>query len=255
LKNKNDSGLNCVLKSFSQVEEAITKLKNLGLPPHPDTIKSWDTWKIINFINENAEKNANILDVGCNGSPVLPLLKKLGFKNLFGCDVDLNIRKRRLLRRVKNKIFNENPDQLINEMLRNKDGFYQLTIQDLEKTNYEANFFDIVSSLSVIEHGVNVSNYLTEINRILKPGSFLLTSTDYWPKKIETESNVYDRPSKDVIFDENNIKEILDNLGKNGFSLYGQMNFDFQDMVVKWKKTGKKYTFIFFCLQKISRFS
>jgi len=252
LKNKNDSGLNCVLKSFSQVEEAIKKLKNLGLSLHPDTIKSWDTWKIINFINENAEKNANILDVGCNGSPILPLLKKLGFKNLYGCDVDLKIRKRRLLRRIKNKIVNENPDQILNEMLRNKDSFYHLTIQDLEKTNYEENFFDFISSLSVIEHGVNVSNYLSEMNRILKPGGFLLTSTDYWPKKIETKSNVYDRPGKDVIFDEIDIKEILANSVKNYFSLYGQMNFDFQDKVVKWKKTGKEYTFIFFCLQKIT---
>jgi len=251
LKNNNYE-LNCVLKSFGQVEDSIKNLETLNLPPHPDPPKSWDTWKIINFINKSAMKNAKILDVGCNGSPILPLLKKLGFKNLYGCDVDLKIRKRRLLRRIKNKAFNLNPDQLLNEMLRNEENFYHLTIQDLEKTNYEASFFDFISSLSVIEHGVNISNYLSEMNRILRPGGFLLTSTDYWPEKIETISNVYDRPSNDVIFDKNEIKEILADVNKNGFSVYGEMNFDFRDKVVKWKKTDKKYTFIFFCLQKKS---
>jgi len=246
--------LNSILKSWNEVDEAINNLKSLELPPHPDTAKSWDTWKIINFINNNRKRNSNILDVGCNGSPILALLRQLGFSNLYGCDVCLKVRKRRLLRRIKNKIFNENPDQLINEMLRNKDNFFHLTVQDLEKTNYESSFFDFISSLSVLEHGVNVSNYLSEMNRILKPGGFLLTSTDYWPEKIETVSNVYDRPSQDVIFDENEVKEILAKAGKNGFSLYGQMNFDFQDKVVKWKKTGKEYTFIFFCLQKITNF-
>jgi len=242
--------LNSVLKSWNEVDEAIISLKSLELPPHPDTAKSWDTWKIINFINNNHKKDSHILDVGCNGSPILPLLRKLGFSNLYGCDVCLKIRKRRLLRRVKNKIFNENPDQFINEMLRNRDSFYHLSVQDLEKTKYEANFFDFISSLSVLEHGVNVSNYLSEMNRILKPGGFLLTSTDYWPEKIETVSNVYDRPTQDVIFDENELKELFAQASKNGFSLYGQMNFDFQDKVVKWKKTGKEYTFVFFCLQK-----
>ncbi len=251
MKNNNYE-LNCVLKSFGQVEDSIKNLETLNLPPHPDPPKSWDTWKIINFINKSATKNAKILDVGCNGSPILPLLKKLGFKNLYGCDVDLKIRKRRLLRRIKNKAFNLNPDQLLNEMLRNEENFYHLTIQDLEKTNYEASFFDFISSLSVIEHGINISNYLSEMNRILRPGGFLLTSTDYWPEKIETISNVYDRPSKDVIFDKNEIKEILADVNKNGFSVYGEMNFDFRDKVVKWKKTDKKYTFIFFCLQKKS---
>ena len=246
----NNYELNCVLKSFGQVEDSIKNLETLGLPPHPDLPKSWDTWKIINFVNKKAEKNAKILDVGCNGSPILYLLKKLGIRKLYGCDVDLKIRKRRLLRKIKNKIYNENPDQLINEMLRNEDNFYNLTIQNLEKTNYEASFFDFVSSLSVIEHGVNVSNYLPEMNRILKPGGFLLTSTDYWPEKIETSSNVYDRPNQDVIFDENGIKEILALASKNGFSLFGQMSFDFQDKVVKWKKTDKEYTFIFFCFKK-----
>jgi len=251
LKESNHS-LNCVLRTQHEVTKAIENLKSMNLPPHPDTVKSWDSWKIINFIHEKGNSESIILDVGCNGSPILSLLRKIGFKKLHGCDVDLKIRKRRLLRRIKNRLANVEPDKFINEMLENKDNFYNLTIQNLEKTNYESSFFDFISSLSVIEHGVNISNYLSEMSRILKPGGFLLTSTDYWPEKIETVSNVYDRPNQDIIFNEYEVKEILDKASKNGFSLYNEMNFDFKEKVVKWKRTGKEYTFIFFCLQKVT---
>jgi 2-polyprenyl-3-methyl-5-hydroxy-6-metoxy-1,4-benzoquinol methylase len=36
-----------------------------------------------------ADRVSFILDVGCNGSPVMPILKRLGFKNLYGCDLFL----------------------------------------------------------------------------------------------------------------------------------------------------------------------
>jgi len=242
--------LNAVLKSWSEVTEAIKNLNSLNLPPHPDTVKSWDTWKIINFINKNGKKDSNILDVGCNGSPVLPILRQLGFTNLNGCDVDLNIRKRRLLKRIKNRLSGEDPDKLLSEMLENSDKFYHLTIQDLEKTKYETNMFDFVSSLSVIEHGVNIRNYFSEMSRILKSGGFLLTSTDYWPKKIETASNVYNRSAGDIIFDRNEIEEAVDIAQKSGLELYEPIEFNYRDKVVKWKKTKREYTFLFFGLRK-----
>lgn len=57
--------------------------------------------------------------------------------------------------------------------------YFALSIQDLEKTNFKNNMFDYITSLSVIEHGVNIQNYFKEMNRILKKGAVLLTSSDY----------------------------------------------------------------------------
>jgi len=250
LSKENKSKLNCVLKSWQEVTEAQKKLSAFGLPPHPDVIKSWDTWKIIDFINSKGTKDSYVLDVGCNGSPTLPYLKKLGFNHLYGCDVDLKIRKRRLLRRIKNTLSNINPDKLLNEMLENKDGFFHLSIQNLESTKYEANLFNFISSLSVIEHGVNISNYFAEMGRILKPGGFLLTSTDFWPEKIKTSSNVYDRPTGDIIFDKTEIENVISKAYMHEFKLYEPIDYNYGDKVVHWKKTGNDYTFLFFCLQK-----
>lgn len=35
-------------------------------------------------------ENSFILDVGCNDSPILPMFQRLGFNNLYGCDLFLN---------------------------------------------------------------------------------------------------------------------------------------------------------------------
>jgi len=242
--------INSVLKKLSQVEDAAKELAKENLPIHPDFVKCWDTWKMINFIKRKGSSESNILDIGCNGSPILPFLKKIGFSNLYGCDIDLKIRKRRLLRRLKNKISNKDPDRLINEMLKNKNNFYNLSIQDLQNTKYADKKFDFITSLSVIEHGVNVKNYFKEMSRILKPNGFLLTSTDYWPEKIETSSDVYQTGGNDVIFDKKEINEMIRNAEEEGLQLIEPINFEFEDKMVHWKRTNTTYTFIFFCLQK-----
>ncbi|MEP0825291.1 MAG: hypothetical protein HRF40_07390, partial [Nitrososphaera sp.] len=74
---------------MTEVEDAISNLKSMGLQQHPDKVKSWDTWRMISIITKNVSKEASVLDVGCNGSPILPFLKKLGYRNLYGCDLEL----------------------------------------------------------------------------------------------------------------------------------------------------------------------
>ena len=246
LKNK----LNCVLKSKDEVDTAIKNLKKLGLPPHPHFVKSWDTYRMIDFIKSNGNQNSFVLDVGCNGSPILPFLRRLNFQNLYGCDVRLKIRSRRLYR---NKVLNflgKKEIGPVTELLQNKDNFYHLDIQDLEKTNYQDATFDFITSLSVIEHGVDKNRYFSEMKRILKPGGYLMTSTDYWPDKIETNSHVYHQIKPDIIFSKKEIEDLLLLAQKIGFSLVEPLDFDYGDKVVHWEKTGKDYTFILFCLQK-----
>jgi hypothetical protein len=58
---------NSVLKKTSQVTEAKTRLKALNLFLPHDSVKAWDTYKIIEIIN-NADRESFILDVGCNDS-------------------------------------------------------------------------------------------------------------------------------------------------------------------------------------------
>ena len=40
-------------------------------------------------IISSANRESFVLDVGCYESPILPMLKRLGFINLYGCDLIL----------------------------------------------------------------------------------------------------------------------------------------------------------------------
>ena len=82
-------GHNSVLKNSFEIYHAIDCLRSLGLFPHHDRVKSWDTHKMVDIIKQS-DTSAFVLDVGCNGSPILPLLSRLGFINLYGCDLFLN---------------------------------------------------------------------------------------------------------------------------------------------------------------------
>jgi SAM-dependent methyltransferase len=224
-------GYNSVLKNSFEVSQAMECLRSLGLFPHGDRVKSWDTLKMIDIIKQ-ADKSASILDVGCIGSPILPLLWRLGFINLYGCDLLLK--------------------EGINTSIEMNNTF-DISIQDLEKTEFENNTFDFVTSLSVIEHGISIQNYFKEMNRIIKRGGLLLTSTDYWPDKIVNlvNTDVNPKNSPDNIFSRREIEEdVISIAERNDFLLTEPIDFTYGEKVIHWNDTCLDYTFIFFALRK-----
>ena len=241
-------GYNSVLKNSEEVYQAIECLHSLGLFSHHNKEKSWDTFKMVNIISQ-ANRSSFILDVGCNGSPILPILRRLGFKNLYGCDMYL--KKRYLpLMKVVHSLYKREYKPII-EMYEDKT--FDISIQDLEKTKFQSNTFDYITSLSVIEHGINIQNYFKEMNRIMKKGGILLTSTDYWPDKIVNVVNTKDnrKNSPDNVFSRKEIEEDVVNISEqNGFVLTEPIDFTHEDKVIHWDATGLDYTFIFFALRK-----
>src|SRR5262245_15410971 len=59
-------GYNSVLKNCFEINHAIDRLSSLGLFPHNDRVKSWDTLKMVDIIKQS-DTSAFVLDVGCNG--------------------------------------------------------------------------------------------------------------------------------------------------------------------------------------------
>ena len=235
---------NSVLKNLSEVNYAINNLHSLGLFAHPDKVKSWDTYKMVKIISEG-DRSSFILDVGCNGSPILSILKRLGFKNLYGCDL--------FLKKIPSTL-----TEIVYPLYRPiieiyEDKAINISIQNLEKTNFQDKMFDYITSLSVIEHGVNIENYFKEMNRIMKKGGILLTSTDYWPDKIlniiKTKHNHRNDP--DNVFSKEEIeKDVLKAAELNDLILTEPIDFSFENKVVHYNVTGLDYTFIFFALKK-----
>jgi SAM-dependent methyltransferase len=237
---------NSVLKTSSQVTEAKKHLKALNLFFHHDPSKSWDTYKMIEIIIK-ADRSSFILDVGCNDSPILPMLKKLGFRNLYGCDLVLKPRYKRNFLNTVYSIYKKEYKPIVD---MHNDKPLILSIQNLEATDYQNNMFDFVTSLSVIEHGVDIHKYFIEMNRILKKGGFLLTSTDYWPEKTINTKCVLSKGTPDKVFDRNEIEYAITIGQKSGLKLIEPIDYTHVDKVVHWKKTGLDYTFIFFAMKK-----
>jgi hypothetical protein len=91
------------------------------------------------------------------------------------------------------------------------------------------------------------------MNRIIKKGGLLLTSTDYWPDKIVNLVNTDINPknSPDNIFSRREIEEdVIRVAERNGFLLTEPIDFTHGEKVIHWNDTCLDYTFIFFALRK-----
>jgi SAM-dependent methyltransferase len=231
------------------VKEAERGLHTLQLFRHHSQIKSWDTYKMIKMIS-SANRESFVLDVGCYESPILPMLKRLGFINLYGCDLILKSSD------CNQNFTNNNSSSFkyyedyepIAKMYSDKS--YKLSIRNLEDTKYRNQMFDYVTSLSVIEHGVNIEKYFREMSRIIKNNGYLLTSTDYWPYKLVNNKNVLSKSTPDNIFSRDEIENLVEIAEKSGLKLIEPIDFEYKDKVVRWNSIGLDFTFIFFAMRK-----
>jgi SAM-dependent methyltransferase len=228
------------------VIEAERGLQELQLFKHHWPIKSWDTYKMIKIIS-GAKRESFVLDVGCYESPILPMLKRLGFFNLYGCDLVLKSDSNSKLTDMSSFVYHEDYEPIA-EMYNDKS--YQLSIRNLEDTNYSDQMFDYVTSLSVIEHGINIEKYFREMSRIIKNNGYLLTSTDYWPDKLVNNKNVLSKGTPDNIFSRDEIENLVAIAGKSGLKLIEPIDFEYKDKVVRWNSIGLDFTFIFFAMRK-----
>jgi SAM-dependent methyltransferase len=232
------------------VTEAERNLQKLQLFRHHSQIKSWDTYKMIKMIS-SANRESFVLDVGCYESPILPMLKRLGFTNLYGCDLVLKSSSDCNLDFTNNNISSfKYPEDYEPIAKMYSDKSYQLSIRNLEDTKYSDQMFDYVTSLSVIEHGVNIEKYFREMSRIIKSNGYLLTSTDYWPDKLVNNKNVLSKETPDNIFSRDEIEKLVEIADKNGLKLIEPIDFEYKDKVVRWNSIGLDFTFIFFAMRK-----
>ena len=219
--------MNTALKSREDVNLAIKIIEASKLNLHPNIPeKNWDSLIALKIITQITNSSAKILDAGGEmNSSILFWLYQLGFSNL-KC-LNLNFKK------------------------RIKRGRIEFIPGDLTITPFPNNYFDVVTCISVIEHGVNEEKYFKEMNRILKKGGLLITSTDYWEIKIEPGGKLaHNNPI--FIYDKESVKKLLNNAFKSNFRLFGpEIDLSCQDKVVNWKKANLEFTFLIFCLQKM----
>lgn len=215
---------NGVLRTRQQSEHAVELVRKLGLYPHPDPLKNWDSLAALSAVLKSINKKAYILDAGAElYSTILPWLFLYGYKNLWGI----------------NLVF----DSPV------KRGAIYYEYGDITHTKFNKGIFDAITCLSVIEHGVDIRAYFKETSRILKPGGILITSTDYYETPIDTKGQyAYGVPIH--IFSKTEIIDVLEVAKEFDLVLTGPLDLSCKEKTVRWEPYGLEYTYVVFTLQK-----
>jgi len=213
-------GIDCTGSLFLRFTRKMGMVRGINVGEY---CKSWDVLKTVRFIEDNLPLDAPILDIGAYASEVLCALHRLGYNSLSG--VDLNQRLRQM----------PYADKI------------SYVVSDFLRMAFKNASFSVVTAISVIEHGFQSKELLTELSRIIKQGGFFIASVDYWPDKIDT-SGIKSFGMDWIIFSKDALYSFLIEAEKFNFQPCGELNFDALDRVVKWN--GKQYTFAWLAMQK-----
>ena len=220
---------NATLKTRAEWQSAFEDAKRQHVPLHRGPEKNWDHLAAVSTILAHTKPDARVLDAGAEiYSNVLPALFLYGYHHLHGINLSFTAPTRR--------------------------GPIRYIPGDLTRTPYADGFFDAITCMSVIEHGVPLVDYFREMYRLLKPGGLLITSTDYFPSPIDTRGQTaHGMPIK--IFSRAEIEAALELAKSVGFERTGELDLDCDEKPIRWEQFGLDYTFVLFTLRKPSQVS
>ena len=215
---------NRTLKCAEEVDQALRLVRELGLIPHPDPPKNWDTLGAVGSILVETDTSARVLDAGGElYSSVLPCLTLYGYRHLEA--VNLSFKK------------------------QYKRGPITYWPGNLLHTSFPDETFSAITCLSVIEHGVDLSAYFREMVRLLKPGGILITSTDYWSSPVHTfDLTAYGVPIR--IMGPREIEGAISEAREVGLVPTGAVDLTCEERVIRWQGGRLAYTFLTFILRK-----
>jgi SAM-dependent methyltransferase len=233
-----------VLQSKQAVSEARSHLEQRGISclgmevgrlglwerlmrqPEPrlgDRVKSWDVLKTAEFVEAHFPRSARVLDLGAYCSEILCVLHKLGFERLTGIDLNRRVRSMPFAPRIRYEVGN------------------------FLKSPFPDGSFDVVTSISVIEHGYDPPRLLAEMSRLLAPGGCFVASFDYWPDKIDTAGTKFFGMDW-CIFSGDDVKALVAEAGRHGLSPVGALSLGASERTVS--AAGRDYTFGWVALRK-----
>ncbi len=233
-----------VLQFRSEIDQARTELNRLGLScvtssawwqpmlcrlglakeiPVGDYLKSWDVLRTATFIKERVLRDAPILDVGAYASEILYVLHRLGYTNLTGIDLDPKLKS-----------------------MPYADGI-RYEVSDFMHTPFKSGLFEVITAISVIEHGLDSQALLAEMSRLLRPGGHFIASFDYWPEKVEaTDIRFFGMDWR--IFSEQEVLAFIDGAREYHLTPNGDIALKAHDKTVMY--ADRNYTFAWMVLRK-----
>lgn len=119
----------------------------------------------------DVDRDSKLLDVGCGEGMGLLIARHLGFKKIVGVEVS-----KERLKRAK--------DRLGNEALL-------ILVAPDSHLPFRNDAFDILISAAVIEHTLNPEDFVREIARVVRPGGYVIISSDCYQWRILQMLGIY----------------------------------------------------------------
>lgn len=188
-----------------------------------DQVKSWDVLKTVDFIEKNVPRSASILDLGAFASELPCILHKLNYSNVVGVDLNPDIRNMPYANSVRYEV------------------------ADFMHTPFADESFDVITAISVIEHGYNAEALLRELSRLLRVGGYFVASFDYWPEKIKSDDMmIFGMDWR--IFSEKEVRSFVQEAGEYALVPPGEIDLDSAERAISC--AGRDYTFAWLVLRK-----
>ncbi|MBC7430415.1 MAG: methyltransferase domain-containing protein [Bacteriovorax sp.] len=208
-----------VLKSKEQIREARAELKEAGVdsstkfarrvyqalywlrfrkPAEQVAVnKSWDVLTILKTIQKmKPDKNTAIYDMGSYNCEIPLALWWSGYRNIMAADF--------------------NPIGRAINWYGNKIQFRQ---ENFYKSTVASQSLDVITALSVIEHGFEQVNFFKVCHGLLKPDGLVLITTDFHAEKIKIDPNFKIFNLSYMIFSNEEILKLVEEAKSNGFEL------------------------------------
>jgi SAM-dependent methyltransferase len=189
--------------------------------PDPELVlKTWDVQRALAAFETRLEMSDPVLDLGSFACDMLPVMKRRGFTDLAGIDLNPAVREMPYADTI------------------------DYRVGDLMATPWPDAHFGGISAISVIEHGVPDEELCREVSRLLRPGGVFIFTTDYWPQKIVTTERIFDLDWR--IFDSAEIEALLEVAA--GYDLHpvgepAEAIRSVADPVIHF--SGESYTFLY----------
>ncbi len=199
------------------------KIQSFYLLPHLDIHKNWDHLLLYSAI-AYIDKQSHIIDLGCGECCTLNFLAALGFKNIYGIDLQIGY---------------------------DANTAYTLHQGNLTQTPLVNGECDVAISISVIEHGVEIAAFFAEVSRLLKTDGLLFLTTDYWAEYIEIDSSIQPFGLEWKVFSGLDIEQLIALAQENNLVLAQAGNIPAcSDRPVSWY--DYRYNFIALLFRKVA---
>lgn len=179
-------------------------LQERALPLHETPQKNWDHYLLARIVESQTATTLRTLDLGCGELCTMEFLKGLGVPQPAGVDFSIS-------RKARTKA--------LTRMWRARTltSDFKLFTGDILERDCGGGY-DLLTCISVIEHGVDFAKFFQACKRQLKGGGQVLVTTDYWHDSTYLKENAaYGLPWK--IFNQRDLEKLIAVAEAQGFRL------------------------------------